>query len=117
MENSLGKLDQQKIKYTSELEAALAQYTELQQQVADTAALELDTTCHAIRPDKERETVQRLQAFYGKKFDSRTLAQSRIDVSGLLGEVAESVSIRGRLQKAVEQQNNQLHTKVQEQER
>ena len=31
MESSLEKIDQQEIKYVSELEAALAQYTELQQ--------------------------------------------------------------------------------------
>ena len=35
MENSLNKLDQQGKKYVAELEAALAQYTELQQQAAD----------------------------------------------------------------------------------
>ena len=103
--------------YINELETALAQYTELQQQAVDMDTMELESARHAIRSDKERETAQRLQAAYGKKIDSRILAQSRIDVSGLLGEVAESVSIRGRLQKAVEQQNNQLHTKVQEQER
>ncbi len=117
MESSLEKLDQQETMYINELETALAQYTELQQQAVDMDTMELESARHAIRSDKERETAQRLQAAYGKKFDSGTLAQSRIDVSGLLGEVAESVSIRGRLQKAVEQQNNQLHTKVQEQER
>ena len=117
MESSLEKLDQQETMYINELETALAQYTELQQQAVDMDTMELESARHAIRSDKERETAQRLQAAYGKKFDSRTLAQSRIDVSGLLGEVAEPVSIRGRLQKAVEQQNNQLHTKVQEQER
>ncbi len=117
MESSLEKLDQQETMYINELETALAQYTELQQQAVDMDTMELESARHAIRSDKERETAQRLQAAYGKKFDSRILAQSRIDVSGLLGEVAESVSIRGRLQKAVEQQNNQLHTKVQEQER
>lgn len=117
MESSLEKLDQQETMYINELETALAQYTELQQQAVDMDTMELESARHAIRSDKERETAQRLQAAYGKKIDSRILAQSRIDVSGLLGEVAESVSIRGRLQKAVEQQNNQLHTKVQEQER
>ena len=34
MESSLEKLDQQEVKYTDELEVALAQYTELQQQSA-----------------------------------------------------------------------------------
>ena len=53
MENPLNKLDQQEKKYASKLEAALAKYTELRQQLVAMDALELDTTCHAIRPDKE----------------------------------------------------------------
>ena len=117
MESSLEKLNQQEMKYTSELEAALAQYTGLQQQAADMDALELDTICHAIRPDKERETVQRLQATYGKKFDSRTLAQSRMDVAKMLSETAEPVSIRQKLQQLQGQQNRQSHDKERSQER
>ena len=117
MESSLEKLNQQEMKYTSELEAALAQYTGLQQQAADMDALELDTICHAIRPDKERETVQRLQATYGKKFDSRTLAQSRMDVAKMLSETAEPVSIRQKLQQLQGQQNRQSHEKERSQER
>ena len=117
MESSLEKLNQQEMKYTSELEAALAQYTGLQQQAADMDVLELDTTCHAIRPDKEWETVQRLQATYGKKFDSRTLAQSRMDVAKMLSETAEPVSIRQKLQQLQGQQNRQSHEKERSQER
>ena len=117
MENSLGKLDQQEIKYASELESALAQYTELQQEAADMDVLELDTTCHAIRPDKERETAQRLQAAYGNKFDSRMLAQSRMDVAEMLDETVEPVSIRQKLQQLQRQQNRQNHGKERGQER
>ena len=117
MENSLNKLDQQEKKYACELEAALAQYTELQQQAADMDALELDTACHAIRPAKECETIQRLQTTYGKKFDSRTLAQSQMDVAEMLDETAESVSIRQELQQLQGQQNRQSHVKERSQER
>ena len=117
MENSLGKLDQQEIKYASELESALAQYTELQQEAADMDVLELDTTCHAIRPDKERETAQRLQAAHGKKFDSGTLAQSQKDVAGLLDEPSEPVSIRQKLQQSYNQQDKPHLTKGYDQER
>ena len=117
MESSLEKLDQQEMKYTDELEAALAQYTELQQQAADMDVLELDTTCHAIRPDKEWETVQRLQATYGKKFDSRTLAQSRMDVAEMLNETAEPVSIRQNLQQLQVHQTKQSYEKERGQER
>lgn len=79
--------------------------------------LELDTTCHVIRPDKEQETAQRLQAAYGKKFDSKTLAQSRIDVAEMLNETAEPVSIRQKLQQLQGQQNVCYSTKERGQER
>ena len=117
MENSLNKMDQQEKKYVAELEAALAQYTELQQQAADMDAIELNTACHAIRPDKERETTQRLQAAYGKNFDSGMLAQSQKDVAKILDETAEPVSIRQKLQQLQVQQNRQSHEKERDQER
>ena len=117
MENSLNKLDQQGKKYVAELEAALAQYTELQQQAADMDAMELDTARHAIRPSKERETAQRLQAAHGKKFDSGMLAQSRMDVGEMLGEIVEPISIRQKLQQLQRQQNRQSHEKERDQER
>ena len=117
MESSFETLNEQEKKYTAELNVALAQYTELQQQTADMDAMELDTACHAIRSDKEREIVQRLQAAYGKKFDSGMLAQSRMDVGEMLGEIVEPVSIRQKLQQLQRQQNRQSHEKERGQER
>lgn len=99
MESSLRILNQQEKKYTAELDAALAQYTELQQQATDMDAMELDTARHAIRPGKERETAQRLQAAHGKKFDSTILTQSRKNVAEMLDEPAEPVSIHQKLRK------------------
>ena len=117
MESSLETLNQQEEKYTAELDAALAQYTELQQQAADMDAMELDTARHVIRPDKERETAQRLQAAHGKKFDSGMLAQSQMDVAEMLNETAEPVSIRQKLQQLQGQQSRQSHEKERSQER
>jgi len=117
MENSLNKLDQQGKKYVAELEAALAQYTELQQQAADMDAIELDTACHSIRPNMEHKTVQRLQAAFGVKFDSRTLAQSRRDVVEMLDKSSEPVSIRRTIQQLQGQQNKQNYEKGYIQER
>ena len=117
MESSLEKLDQQERKYTTELDVALEQYAELQQRSADMDTIELNTARHAIRPDKEYETLQRLQATYGKKFDSRTLAQSRIDVAQMLNETAGPVSIRQKLQQLQGPQNRQSHDKERSQER
>ena len=80
-------------------------------------ALELDTACHAIRSDKERETVQRLQTAYGKEFDAGMLAQSRKNIAKMLDEPAVSVSIRQKLQQLQGQQSRQNHEKERNQER
>ncbi|ANU48016.1 mobilization protein [Enterocloster clostridioformis] len=117
LENSLNKLNQQEAKYIDELEAALAQYAEMQQQVVDMDAMELEATRQAIRPGKECETAQRLQDTYRKKYDSRLLTQSRKDISDLLHEVAEPVSIREKLHQSVEHQSKLPHKKELNQER
>ena len=117
MESSLKKLDQQEEKYTAELDAALAQYAELRQRAVDMDTAELEAARQTIRPDKERETGQRIQAAYRKDFDSRLLTQSRKEVAGLLEEVAEPVSIREKLRRSVEQADKQCHTNRRGQER
>ena len=117
METSLDKLDQQEGKYTAELDAALAQYAELQQQAVDMDATELDTVRRSIRSDKEHEVMQQLQNTYGKRFDSGLLAQGQKDIEKMLGEIVETASIREKLQQANEQRNNHGLTKTREQER
>jgi len=117
MESSIRTLNQQEKKYAAELDAALTQYAELQQQASDMDVVELNTARHAIRSSKERETAQRLQAAHGKKFDSGTLAQSRKDVAKMLDEPAESVSIRQTIQQLQGQQGRQRHEKEHSQER
>ena len=111
MESSLETLNQQEEKYTAELDTALAQYSELQQQTADMDIVELDSTRQAIRFAKERETLQQLRATYGKKFDSKTLAQSQKDIADLLNEIIKPVSIKQFLQRSPEQQDMPHHTK------
>ncbi|MDE7242795.1 MAG: MobA/MobL family protein [Oscillospiraceae bacterium] len=119
MESSLEKLNQQEDKYTAELDVALAQYTELQQQASDMDTTELETARQAIRPGKEHETVHRLQATYRKKFDSILLVQSQKDVADLLDEVVEPMSIREKLQQSVKQdyKHRHRHTNRRDQER
>ena len=117
MESSLETLNQQEENYTAELDAALAQYTELQQQAADMDVVELDAARHVIRSGKERETAQRLQAAHGKKFDSGTLAQSQKDVAAMLDESTEPVSIRQTIQQLQRQQYRESHKKEHSQER
>jgi len=95
----------------------LAEFVALQQQAADMDAVELDTARQGVRPDKERETTQRLQAIYGKRFDYKMLAQSRKDVAGLLGETAEPVSLRQKLQQLQQKEHGQSLKKECSQER
>ena len=117
MKSSLETLNQQEAKCADALEAALAQYTELQQEAADIDATELDAARLTLRPDKEHKTVQQLQTIYGKKFDSRTLAQSRMNVVEMLNEVVKPISIRQQLYRIPEHQNKWHGTKQQEKDR
>ena len=117
MESSLEKLNQQETKYADELDSALTQYTELQQQAVDTDAVKLDTVRQAIRTAKEQQAVQQLQAVYGKRFDSQIMAQSRKDVAALLDENIVPVSIRQKVQQSFEQHGERHRTRNQNQER
>lgn len=117
MESSLETPNQQEKKYTVELDAALAQYTELQQQAADMDTAELDTARHAIRADKEIEAVQQLQDRYGREYNSRKMHQSQEDVAVTLGESQQHQSVRQQLRQHYQ---TQLHARKQwhqEQER
>lgn len=102
--------------YAAELDAALAQYTELQQ-AANMDATELNTARQVIRPEKERETAQRLQAAYGQRFDSNRLSQGRKDVTKMLGEGTEPISIRQYLRQAPKPQDRRHSKKERSQER
>ena len=117
MESSLEKLSQQEGKYTAELDAALKQYSELQQQAADMDSTELEAARQAIRPGKESEMVQRLQTTYQKRFDFRLLTKSQKDVADLLGEIVEPVSIQQKLQQSQQKECCQSPRKERNQER
>lgn len=117
MESSLEKLSQQEGKYTAELDAALKQYTELQQQAADMDSTELEAARQAIRLGKESEMVQRLQTTYQKRFDFRLMTKSQKDVADLLGEIVEPVSIQQKLQQSQQKECCQSPRKERNQER
>ena len=110
-------IEQQEKKYTAELDEALAQYFELQQQATDLGSMKLDTARQATRPDKECETLRQLRATYGKRFDSKMLMRSRKDIADLLDETSEPVSIHQKLQQPYVQQDKRHHTKKHSQER
>ena len=98
MESNLARLEQQERKYTAELNAALAEYSELKAQAADFDPDELAMAQLAIRPQKEASAESRVQAAYGDKYDFWTMIGAKREVAELLGE-EEPRSIRERLRR------------------
>jgi len=117
MEASLQKIDQQERKWTDELDTALAEFDGLRRQAEGIDSDELQNTRQAFRSEKEQEAVRRLRAAHGKRFDSTMLAHSREDVAELLGEAAESVSIREKLRHTHTYQKSERNHKSRSQER
>lgn len=104
METGLKRLEQQEQKYTAELESALKEYAELQEQAAEFDSGELMSERLAIRPDKERSAVSRVQSAYGDRYQPFMMYDSKRDVSELLDEETEPRSIRERLRQKQHQQ-------------
>ena len=112
-EASLKKLDQQEKKYAAELDAALQQYAELREQAAEFGPLELLEARQALRPNKEQSVIRRLQNTYGNSYNSMTLFDSKRKTANLLGEEAESRSIRERMKQKQQQARDQQPKKKQ----
>lgn len=117
MEVSLRKIAQQESTYADDLDSALSQFNEQYRQAEGVDSAELQAARQTIRPEKEQEAAKRLQAVYGKRFDTRTLAQSQKDVAGLLGEAVEPVLIREKLQRTHAYQKSENVHKTSSQER
>ncbi len=117
MDAYLRKIDQQEAKYTGKLDTALAQFDELRRQAEGADSAELQVARQSIRTEKEQSAAKYIQESHGKRFDPQILSKSQKGVAELLGEGAVSVSIRVKLQQAVEQQNNQRRVKRRDQER
>ena len=100
LEATLQKVERRESKYAAELEAALAQYRELQEQANGVDATALDAARQAVRPDMERESYQQAREVYGKRYNSGLMRQSRKDVAAMLGEQERQTSVRGELQQA-----------------
>ena len=98
MEANLARLEQQEKKYTTELNAALAEYAELKTQASDFDPDELAMAQLEIRPQKEASAESRVQAAYGDKYDFWTMIGAKREVAELLGE-EEPRSIWERLRR------------------
>ena len=118
MESALKKLEAQEAKYSTELDAALKEYSELKKQASEFDAGELMEARISIRGEKERSAVTLVQDAYGEKYDSLTMFDSKRDVANLLHEEAETRSVRERLrQKQQTKTQRQRKPKHYEQER
>jgi len=93
MEASLHKLDEQKEKYSVELDETLQQYKQLQSQ----AEAEDPQT---IRTDAAAAAAARLQQAYGKHYNAQLARESQQDVAAWLGESTQPASIREFLHRA-----------------
>ena len=100
LEATLQKVERRESKYTAELEVALAQYRELQEQAKDMDADALETVRQAVRPDMEREAYRQAREVYGKRYDSGLMKRSRRDIAAMLGEQERKTSVWEQLQQA-----------------
>lgn len=78
MEASLRKLGRQEAKYSDELDAALSQYAELQQQTADLDATELDTARRSIRQKLRQSRAQQDKWHHAKGHSQESVDKSNI---------------------------------------
>ena len=90
MEASLRKLDEQKERYSVELDEALQQYKQLKAQATE-----------ADSDDIQRNAItaasKRLQQTYGKRFDAQLFRESQQQTAHLLGEDERKQSLRAQL--------------------
>ncbi len=119
MEAGLKRLEQQERKYTAELNNALKEYSELQEQAVEFDPDELMDERLAIRPSKEHSAVDRVQSAYGDRYQPLMMYDSKRDVSDMLGEEMEPRSVRERMRRKQQQQKTQPQKKAKrhEQER
>lgn len=116
MEAGLKRLERQEQKYTAELDSALKEYAELQEQAAEFDPDELMSERLAIRPAKERSAVSHVQSAYGDRYQPFMMYDSKRDVSEMFGEETEVRSIRERLRQK-QQTQRQKKSKHYEQDR
>ena len=117
LEIALKKLDEQEVKYATELEDAMKQYAELNAQVADMDAVELKDARLNIRPDRERSAADRIKAAYGEKYDPVMMHDSKRDVANFLNEETGARSVRNLLRQTQKMQQMQQRREPKRHER
>jgi len=90
MEASLHKLDEQKERYSVELDEALQQYKQFKAQATEADSDE-------IQRNAITAASKRLQQTYGKRFDAHLFRESQQQTAHLLGENERKQSLRAQL--------------------
>ena len=109
-EDGLKKLEASETKYATELDSALKQYAELQEQAAEFDPIELHDARLTIRSEQERRATQRVQEVYGDKYDILRMYDSKRSIANLLNESADERSLTERL-RAKQREQKQHQTK------
>lgn len=81
LEDGLKKLEASEAKYAAELDNALKQYAELQEQTVEFDSVELYEARQEIRPNHERNATRRIQNAYGDKYDMLRMYDSKRSVA------------------------------------
>ncbi len=111
LEDGLKKLEASEAKYAAELDNALKQYAELQEQATEFDPVELYEARQEIRSDHERNATRRIQDAYGDKYDMLRMYDSKRSVANLLNEDAEERSVREKLRTIQKEQKSQQRRK------
>ena len=107
LEDGLKKIEASEAKYAAELDNALKQYAELQEQATEFDPIELYETRQEIRSNHERDATRRIQNAYGDKYDMLRMYDSKRSVANLLNESAEERSLTERLRAKQKEQKQQ----------
>lgn len=111
LEDGLKKLKASEAKYAAELDNALKQYAELQEQTVEFDPVELYEARQEIRPNHERNATRRIQNAYGDKYDMFRMYDSKRSVANLLNEDTEEHSLREKLRTIQKEQKPQQQKK------
>lgn len=107
LEDGLKKIEASEAQYAAELDNALKQYAELQEQATEFDPIELYETRQEIRSNHERDATRRIQNAYGDKYDMLRMYDSKRSVANLLNESAEERSLTERLRAKKKEQKQQ----------
>ena len=107
LEDGLKKIEAREAQYAAELDNALKQYAELQEQATEFDPIELYETRQEIRSNHERDATRRIQNAYGDKYDMLRMYDSKRSVANLLNESAEERSLTERLRAKQKEQKQQ----------